>query len=112
MSFLPNPTLPKTCNFVQIDLEWLPKFSTYILRCLKEVSSFPYSFITANLSGVNSPGGCYMIVNISKAILMFVDPLTFVLHPIATFGMVRPHGSFITFLFVHLSAFACGIVPR
>ena len=39
------------------------------------------------------------------------DPLTFVLHPIATFGMVLHNESLITFLFVHLSAFACGIVP-
>ena len=35
----------KPATFVQIDLEWLPKFSTYILRCLREVSSFPYSFL-------------------------------------------------------------------
>ncbi len=41
-----------------------------------------------------------------------IDPLTFVLHSIATFEMVFSNESFITFLFVHLSAFACGIVPR
>ena len=35
----------------QIGLEWLPKFSTYDLRCLREVSSFPYTFITADLVG-------------------------------------------------------------
>ena len=53
-----------------------------------------------------------MVVDIDTLISMSINPLTFVLHPIATFGMVRPHESFITFLFVHLSTFACGIVPR
>ena len=42
-----------------------------------------------------------MVVNLSKKILMFINPLTFVLHPIATFGMVASYESFITFLFVH-----------
>ena len=35
-----------------------------------------------------------MIVNISDAILMSIDPLTFVLHPIATFGMVKTSREF------------------
>ena len=52
-----------------------------------------------------------MIVNMSKAILMSINPLTFVLHPLATFGMVLVSESLITFLFVHLSTFARGIVP-
>ena len=42
-----------------------------------------------------------MVVNLSKKILMFINPLTFVLHPIATFGMVASYESFITFVFVH-----------
>ena len=53
-----------------------------------------------------------MVVDIIELIIMSIDPLTFVLHPIATFGMVCGNESFITFLFVLLSTFACGIVPR
>ena len=49
-----------------------------------------------------------MVVNIDTKISIFSDPLTFVLHPIATFGMVPFHESFITFLFVHLSVSARG----
>ena len=52
-----------------------------------------------------------MVADNSIRIGLSIDPLTFVLHSIATFGMVDIHGSFITFLFVHLSASACGIVP-
>ncbi|NER08268.1 MAG: hypothetical protein F6K17_39855 [Okeania sp. SIO3C4] len=48
---------------------------------------------------------------ISGSIRLSIDPLTFVLHPIATFEMVMGNESFITFLFVHLSAFARSIVP-
>ena len=53
-----------------------------------------------------------MVVDISNRILMSINLLTFVLHSTATFGMVLSNGSFITFLFVHLSTFARGIVPR
>ena len=35
-----------------------------------------------------------MIVNISSKILMFINPLTSVLHSIATFGMVLDNESF------------------
>ena len=51
-----------------------------------------------------------MVVDIGQIIPMPSDPLTFVLHSIATFGMVLNNESLITFLFVHLSTFACGIV--
>ena len=53
-----------------------------------------------------------MVVDSSITIELSIGPLTFVLHSIATFGMVRSYESLITFLFVHLSVFACGIVPR
>ena len=53
-----------------------------------------------------------MVVDINKRISMSIGPLTFVLHPIATFGMVLNNESLITFLFVHLSTSARGIVPR
>ena len=53
-----------------------------------------------------------MVVDIIELIIMSIDPLTFVLHPIATLGTVSIYESLITFLFVHLSTFACGIVPR
>ena len=53
-----------------------------------------------------------MVVDINNEISMPINPLTFVLHPLATFGMVVCHESLITFLFVHLSTFARGIVPR
>ncbi|NEO56987.1 MAG: hypothetical protein F6K54_30295 [Okeania sp. SIO3B5] len=52
-----------------------------------------------------------MVVDNLVDIRLSKDPLTFVLHPIATFGMVCYYESLITFLFVHLSTFACGIVP-
>ena len=52
-----------------------------------------------------------MIVDNLVTIRLSIDPLTFVLHPIATFGMVMFNESLIIFLFVHISAFACGIVP-
>ena len=50
-----------------------------------------------------------MVVDIIELIIMSINPLTFVLHPIATFGMVCGNESFITFLFVHLSVSASGI---
>ena len=53
-----------------------------------------------------------MVADIDLEISMSINPLTFVLHPLATFGMVFPNESLITFLFVHLSTFARGIVPR
>ena len=43
-----------------------------------------------------------MVVDNIKAIILSIDPLTFVLHSIATFGVVSINESFITFLFVHL----------
>ena len=49
-----------------------------------------------------------MIVNITSKMLVFIDPLAFVLHSIATFEMVDLNESFITFLFVHLSVSARG----
>jgi hypothetical protein len=52
-----------------------------------------------------------MVVDITELIVISTDPLTFVLHSIATFGVVPANGSLITFLFVHLSVFASGIVP-
>ena len=52
-----------------------------------------------------------MVVDITDRIIMSIDPLTFVLHPLVTFGMVPSNESLITFLFVHLSTFARGIVP-
>ncbi|NEP82172.1 MAG: hypothetical protein F6K39_30915 [Okeania sp. SIO3B3] len=52
-----------------------------------------------------------MVVDNSEIIKLSIDPLTFVLHPIVTFGMVSCNESLITFLLVHLSASACGIVP-
>ena len=52
-----------------------------------------------------------MVVDINQWIFMPIIPLTFVLHSTATFGMVLYDGSLITFLFVHLSTFARGIVP-
>ena len=50
-----------------------------------------------------------MIVNISSKMLVFIAPLAFVRHSIATFGMVDLNESFITFLFVHLSVSARGL---
>ncbi|NET41522.1 hypothetical protein [Okeania sp. SIO2B3] len=47
-----------------------------------------------------------MIVDTDTKISISSDPLTFVLHPLATFEMVPFHESFITFLFVHLSVSA------
>ncbi len=52
-----------------------------------------------------------MVVDNLGNISLSIDPLTSVLHSMATFGMARISESLITFLFVHLSAFACGIVP-
>ena len=52
-----------------------------------------------------------MIVDINNEIFMSIDPLTFVLHSIVTFGVAIFNDSLITFLFVHLSAFASSIVP-
>ena len=49
-----------------------------------------------------------MVVDNSTWIELPIDPLTFVLHSITTLGMVRFYESLITFLFVHLSAFARG----
>ncbi|MGD1717363.1 hypothetical protein ACP6PK_28930, partial [Dapis sp. BLCC M172] len=68
-------------------------------------------FIATNLVGQNLPEGSVWLVDIIFEIIISKDPLTFVLHPIATFGMVLCNESFIAFLFVHLSAFAGGIVP-
>ena len=47
-----------------------------------------------------------MVADNLGSIRLSKDPLTFVLHPIATFGMVYSNESLITFLFVHLSASA------
>ena len=47
-----------------------------------------------------------MVADIAILISISNDPLTFVLHSITTLGMVKDHESFITFLFVRLSAFA------
>ena len=52
-----------------------------------------------------------MVVDSSATIGLSIDPLTFVLHSIVTFGMVDNDESLITFLFVHLSVSASGIVP-
>ena len=49
-----------------------------------------------------------MVVNNLKEIKLSNDPLTFVLHSLAPFGMVLANESFITFLFVHLSVSARG----
>ena len=49
-----------------------------------------------------------MVVNNLKEIRLSNDPLTFVLHSLAPFGMVLANESFITFLFVHLSVSARG----
>ena len=49
-----------------------------------------------------------MVVDNLQIIRLSIDPLTFVLHSIATFGMVDLNESFITFLFVHLSVSARG----
>ena len=43
-----------------------------------------------------------MVADNLKEIRLSNDPLTFVLHSIAPFGMVLGNESFITFLFVHL----------
>ena len=51
-----------------------------------------------------------MVADIDTLISMSINPLTFVLHPLATFGMVLVSESLITFLFVHLSTSARGIV--
>ena len=53
-----------------------------------------------------------MVVDNFATMKLSKDPLTFVLHLIATFGMALINESLITFLFVHLSVFARGIVPR
>ena len=47
-----------------------------------------------------------MIIDIRLKIPISIDPLTFVQHSIATFGMVLNNESLITFLFVHLSVSA------
>ena len=47
-----------------------------------------------------------MVVNIEGKISIFIAPLTFVLHSIATFGVVFFDESLFTFLCVHLSASA------
>ena len=52
-----------------------------------------------------------MVADSLESIRLSIDPLTFVLHSIASFGMASHNESLITFLFVHLSAFARGIVP-
>ena len=51
-----------------------------------------------------------MVVDSLGKIRLSIVPLTFVLHSIATFGMVCSNESLIIFLFVHLSVFASGIV--
>ena len=50
-----------------------------------------------------------MVVDIDSYTSIPINPLTFVLHSIATFGMAIFYESFITFLFVHLSVSASGI---
>ena len=52
-----------------------------------------------------------MVVDNFLLMELSIDPLTFVLHSIATLGMVIYNESLNAFLFVHLSAFANGIVP-
>ncbi len=52
-----------------------------------------------------------MVADNLRSIRLSIDPLTCALHPIATLGTVLGNESLITFLFVHLSAFARGIVP-
>ena len=47
-----------------------------------------------------------MVADNNNNILLSIDPLTFVLHPLAIFEMVTCNESFITFLFVHLSVSA------
>ena len=51
-----------------------------------------------------------MVADNNNNILLSIDPLTFVLHPLAIFEMVTCNESFITFLFVHLSVSASGII--
>ncbi len=53
-----------------------------------------------------------MVVDTDCYISVSIDPLTFVLHPVATFEMVTLHESLFTFLFVHLSVFARGLTPE
>ena len=53
-----------------------------------------------------------MVVDNLDLIGLSIDPLTLVQHSIATFGMVPFHESFITFLFVHLSASARSLTPE
>ena len=53
-----------------------------------------------------------MVVDINQWIFMPIIPLTFVLHSTATFGIVCIDESFITFLFVHLSASARSLTPE
>ena len=50
-----------------------------------------------------------MVVENLGTIRLSIDPLTFVLHSLTTFGMVGYYESLITFLFVHLSVFARGL---
>ena len=50
-----------------------------------------------------------MVVDIIELIIMSINPLTFVLHPIATLGTVSIYESLITFLFVHLLVSARGL---
>ena len=53
-----------------------------------------------------------MVVNIEGKISIFIAPLTFVLHSIATFGVVFFDESLFTFLCVHLSASARSLTPE
>ena len=52
-----------------------------------------------------------MVVDSVCGITLSIDPLIFILHSIATFGMASLDESLIAFLFVHLSVSASGIVP-
>ena len=53
-----------------------------------------------------------MVVNIEGKISIFIAPLTFVLHSIATFGVATLNESLIAFLFVHLSASTRNLTPE
>ena len=71
----------------------------------------PLFLFTVDLVGQILPEGSVWLLIIPDEIGLPIDPLTCVLHSLATFGVAQFNESLITFLFVHLSTFARGIVP-
>ena len=59
-----------------------------MLRYSKDISSFPYTFIATDKYELKYPERLFLVINIGHTISMLISPLTFVLHSVATLGIV------------------------